>query len=236
MYKVVIVEDDYMIAMLNRSYVEKDGRFLVTGEFPSGKPALQYLRENEVDLLILDVYMPVMTGVELLRQLRAEGHGIDAIVVTAAHEKETLRELLQLGAIDYLVKPFGAARFRQALDRFCAKRELLKGQSEVSQREIDALLQVKEEQNVIPKGLQEKTLETIRAQLHNREGRTCELIAEKTGLSVVTVRRYLAFLVECSRAYSRIRYNTGGRPCSIYWGGQDEPEDGPENNLEWETK
>lgn len=217
MYKVAIVEDDYMIAMLNRSYVEKDERFLVEREFSSGKPALQYLRENEVDLLLLDVYMPVMTGVELLRQLRAEGRAVDAIVITAAHEKDTLAELLRLGTVDYLVKPFEEARFRHALNRFCLKRTMLDGQVEIGQKDVDELMRVGDARGIIPKGLQEKTLETIRAQLHGREERTCELIASRTGLSVVTVRRYLSFLVECSGAKSRIRYDTGGRPCSVYW-------------------
>ena len=62
-YQVVIVEDDPMVRMLDRSFVELDHRFTVAGEFQDGRAALQWLRNHPADLLLLDVYMPSMTGV-----------------------------------------------------------------------------------------------------------------------------------------------------------------------------
>lgn len=215
MYRVVIVEDDYMISALNRSYAEKDGRFEVVKAFSSGKAALKYLATQTADLLILDVYMPQMTGTELLRQLRAGGSTIDVIVVSAAQEADTLAELLGLGVIDYLVKPFGALRFAQALERFCQKRQALQGQEQIRQTDIDRLLNLSHG-SPFPKGLQEKTLEKIRAALHSHEEQSCETIAADAGLSVVTARRYLNFLLENYQAQSRIKYDTGGRPCVVY--------------------
>ncbi len=223
MFRAVIVEDDYIISTLNRSFLKKDGRFQVVGEFSSGREALPFLSANPVDLLVLDVYMPSMTGPELLRQLRAKSSSVDVIVVTAAHETQTLSELLKLGIVDYLVKPFTAQRFQQALDNFCQHRSALDRQSQVSQAEIDRLLgaPLLPGGQTIPKGLQERTLDRIRSELSQEAEKTCEAIAAGAGLSVVTTRRYLNFLLECRKVESKIRYDTGGRPCLVYWAAEE---------------
>ena len=68
MYKVLIVEDDPMVAMINTHYVEQDSRFYVVQSFRIGNDAFKYLSENQVDLTILDVYMPVLDGLSLLKK------------------------------------------------------------------------------------------------------------------------------------------------------------------------
>ena len=217
MFKVAIVEDDHMVSMLNKSFTCRDKRFQVVKEFSSGKTALPWLLENPVDLVIMDVYMPLLTGPELLWQLREAGSGVDVIVVTAAHDTQTLGELLKMGVVDYLVKPFTAQRFQQALDTFCQKHLALKGQARVSQTEIDWILSgPATAKPLLPKGLQEKTMERIRRELHELEEGTCEDIAARSGLSMVTTRRYLNHLLENWEAESRTRYDTGGRPCAVY--------------------
>ncbi len=217
MFKVAIVEDDHMVSMLNKSFTCRDKRFQVMKEFSSGKTALPWLLENPVDLVIMDVYMPMLTGPELLWQLRGSGSGVDVIVVTAAHDTQTLEDLLKMGVVDYLVKPFTAQRFQQALDTFCHKHLALKGQTRVSQAEIDLILSGPATARMpLPKGLQEKTVELIRRELYELEEGTCEEIAAKAGVSMVTARRYLNYLLENWEAESRTRYDTGGRPCAVY--------------------
>ncbi|MDF2838646.1 MAG: response regulator, partial [Evtepia sp.] len=156
--------------------------------------------------------------VELLRELRLRGSKVDVVVVTAAHETNTLNELLKMGIVDYLVKPFSAQRFQQALDGFCQQRSTLEGKEHVNQSDIDKLLYVSPAKQSIPKGLQEKTLERIRGEISQKEEQTCDAIALKTGLSIVTARRYMNFMLESGEAKSRIKYDTGGRPCVVYWG------------------
>ncbi len=205
-----------MIAALNRDYVEKDARFEVVKLFTSGKTALKHLMAQTADLLIMDVYMPLMTGTELLRRLRAAGISLDVIVVTAAHEAEVLTELLGLGVIDYLVKPFGGQRFQQALERFCQRRKTLEGQARIRQTDIDRALHMSQSKLPLPKGLQEQTMQRIHTALQRDEEKDCETIAAHAGLSVVTARRYLNFLLENDQAESRIKYDTGGRPSAVY--------------------
>lgn len=217
MFDVIIVEDDPMVSMLHRRFVEADDRFQVVSEFSSGLEALRWFLRKKADLMILDVYMPILTGPELLRELRARGCGIDVIMVTAAHDTQTLDELLKLGVVDYLVKPFTGQRFRQALDTFCRNRAALVRQCHVSQSDIDRLIHTPPVESKIPKGLQEKTLKLILGELRKTGGEhTCEELAASTGLSVVTVRRYLNYLSEQGEAESRINYDTGGRPSIVY--------------------
>lgn len=219
MYQVVIVEDDPMVAMLNRRYTEKDPRFQVCRECSDGRAALEYLRSHPVDLVILDMYMPQMDGLDVLRQLRASGVSTDVIMITAASDTATVEAAMRLGVVDYLVKPFEYERFRQALEAFDRRRQAIRAQN-VNQQQLDELLHrgaPVAEEKALPKGLQQKTLEAICNCLKGRpEGLTCEQLAAGAGFSAVTVRHYMHYLEESGRADSRVDYSTGGRPSVIY--------------------
>lgn len=217
MYRTVIVEDDPMIASINQTFLSRDPRFSLAAVFHSGQEALEWLRKRPVELLILDVYMPRMSGLELLRELRAEEITLDVIMVTAANDSKTVDALLKLGVTDYLVKPFAASRFQQALDTFCQHREAV-SHDNVSQQELDALFSSAAPAVSIPKGLQTRTLDRIRACLRQipQAGATCETIADCSGFSTVTVRRYLTYLVSQGEAVTQVNYDTGGRPCMLY--------------------
>ena len=215
-YQAVIVEDDPMIASIDQNFLERDPRFRLAASFRSGQDALPWLLRHPADLLILDVYMPRMTGLELLRELRSFGITSDAVMVTAANDSKTVDALLKLGVADYLVKPFTARRFQQALDKFCRQRSAIATHSSVSQEELDALFSGSSGPEDVPKGLQSRTLERIRTHLAQapEEGCTCESLA---GLSSVTVRRYLTYLTQQGEVVSRVNYDTGGRPSLLYY-------------------
>ena len=217
MYQTVIVEDDPTISLLHRTFLARDNRFALARAFSNGHEALEWLLHHTADLIILDVYMPRMTGLELLRTLRMEGIGIDVIMVTAANDSKTVDALLKLGVTDYLVKPFAASRFQQALDTFCQHREAV-SHDNVSQQELDALFPSAAPAVSIPKGLQTRTLDRIRACLRQipQAGATCETIADCSGFYTVTVRRYLTYLVSQGEAVTQVNYDTGGRPCMLY--------------------
>ena len=121
MYKVLIVEDDPMVAMINEQYISRNKQFCVVGKCKDGKSALEFLEKNSVDLIVLDVFMPYTDGFETLRQIRKKKISADAIMVTAANDRDSLEEALHLGVVDYLVKPFTFDRFRMAMDKFIAQ-------------------------------------------------------------------------------------------------------------------
>ena len=121
MYQVIIVEDDPMVAEIDKQYVEHNNKMNIAGVFQNGQDALEFCRNNPVDLIMLDYYMPVMDGRTFLTNLRAEGILADVIMVTAASEASRVSELYSYGVSDYLIKPFSprelVARVRALLRR-----------------------------------------------------------------------------------------------------------------------
>ena len=220
MYNVLIVEDDPMVAMINEQYIKKNKNFTVVGKCKDGNSALSFLESNDVDLLIMDVYMPKMDGFEALRQIRNRKITVDAIMVTAANDRDSLEEALHLGIVDYLVKPFTYERFQMALEKFMAQNHALKDTETFDQSNIDYLIDNarKKTESVFPKGIQEKTLLLIIDYLKENKGKwlTGDEIAEISGLTNVTVRRYINYLSESGKFFGEMNYETGGRPCMLY--------------------
>ena len=226
MYNVLIVEDDPMVAMINEQYVNRHKDFKVVGKCKDGELALSYIQENPVDLIILDVFMPRMNGFETLRELRKEHKSVDVIMVTAANDRESLEEALHLGIVDYLVKPFTFDRFKIALDKFISQKKLLQDFDTLNQSNIDFIIDKtkKTSQEVFPKGIQDKTLQAILSCLKNNRSKeiTSDFISEQTGLTAVTVRRYMSYLEENGSVIGELNYETGGRPCMYYYLKEDE--------------
>ena len=219
MIRIVIVEDDPMVARINADYLNKLEGFCVVAQFSNGLDALHYLREHPVDLAIVDVYMPICSGIELLRKMRSERIHTGVILVTAATEIQVVNEALHLGIEDYIIKPYSYDRLRESVLRFRDKARLVRRTNKVNQDMVDKILG---NQNApltapLPKGLNAKTLETIRDAVNRESGdHTCESISEASGLSRVTVRHYLNYLIETGELSSSIDYETGGRPRVLY--------------------
>lgn len=166
--KVLIVEDDPMVAKFNRHYLEQVQGFEFAGWAASGDEALKMLAEQEIDLLLLDIYMPGTSGLQLLSTLREQGSKADIIVISAASDNASIRKALQNGAVDYLIKPFEFARFQAALSAYREDFRLMH-KEHLSQEQLDKLLrhsapEAEEDKSgaqSLPKGLTEGTLESI---------------------------------------------------------------------------
>ena len=220
MYRVLIIEDDPMVAMINEHYLKRNKNFLVAGKCHDGAAALEFLENNPVDLLILDVYMPKMNGFETLRNIRNKQITVDVIMVTAANDRDSFEEALHLGIVDFLVKPFTFERFQTALEKYIAQTNALKDFDTLNQKNIDYIIdhsRTKKEE-LFPKGIQERTLHTILDYLKENPGVwfTGDELAERIGLTSVTIRRYLNYFVESGKIHGEMNYETGGRPCMLY--------------------
>ena len=220
MYKILIVEDDPMVTMINEQYIQRNKHFEIVGKCKDGNSALLFLENNDVDLLILDIYMPKMNGLETLQKIRNQKITVEAIMVTAANDRESLEEAMHLGIVDYLVKPFTFDRFQMALEKYIAQNNALKDIETLNQKSIDHIIDNarKKSDELYPKGIQEKTIELIMEYLKANKNIwfTGDEIAEKVNLTGVTVRRYMNYLAESGRVVSEMNYETGGRPCMQY--------------------
>lgn len=224
MIHAIIVEDDSMVAQINKEYLLRFSDFQVDHVFSNGRDALEHLRCHPVDLVILDQYMPVLSGNELLRQMHTENIRTAVIMITSAAETAIVEESLRYGIVDYLIKPFSFSRFQEAIQRFLAMKALLNSTPVVSQQDVDLLMRnvVADTKqpvlNTLSKGLNQRTLDHIQDYLreHLTDKHTSKSISEALGLSGVTVRRYLSYLIETDQILSTIDYETGGRPRVLY--------------------
>ncbi|WP_163538631.1 response regulator [Gracilibacillus sp. YIM 98692] len=105
MIRVLIVEDDKLV---RKSFIqafdwEKFGMSVV-GDAKNGEKALQYLNTKEVDLIITDLAMPIMSGIELIKQVKEKYPNIFIVVLSLHQDFEYIQEAMRLGAIDYIAK------------------------------------------------------------------------------------------------------------------------------------
>lgn len=224
MIKVMIVEDDPMVAALNRQFVERMDGFEVSGVAGNAQQAIAILAESDVDLVLLDIHMPGLTGIEFLQMLREQQQDLDVILITAASEIQQIQHALRLGVSDYLIKPFEFSRFQEALLQYQNNFHKLHDNKQISQQEIDSLLGRKQPATStsatvqsLPKGLTKGTLQTIQQVILANEAAvfSTDELAQSAHISRVSVRKYLKFLSAIGYLQEDLTYGVG-RPIYQY--------------------
>ena len=215
---VFIVDDDFMVAKVHSGFVAALEGFEVVGTASTGGDALREIARLRPDLVLLDVYLPDMTGLEVLRRLRAAGSPSDVIVISAARDVDSIRSALHGGVLHYLVKPFDRRTFEDRLRDYARLRGSLEELEEVGQGDVDrffgGVVGSAAAAPVTPKGISPETLELVRGALADAgaDGLSATECSERTGLARVSARRYLEQLVADQQADVRQRYGTAGRP------------------------
>ncbi|MEU3451412.1 response regulator [Streptomyces thermolilacinus] len=221
MTRVLVVDDDFMVAKLHSRYVSAVDGFTVAGVAHSGADALRAARELRPDLLLLDVYLPDMDGIDVLRAVRAQeesagrgGAHADALFITAARDAQTVRSALRAGALHYLIKPFSQAALREQLLHAASVRSRLAGLDEARQEDVDRIFGTRPRASrELPKGLAAHTADLVERILREHpEGLSATECAEAGSLSRVSARRYLEYFAETGRAEVTLRYGGTGRP------------------------
>lgn len=221
MIDVLIVEDDPMVAEIHRNFICSLDGFRVAAVVGNGLKALEFIEKGSVRLVILDIFLPGLGGVEILRKIRSSGKNIDVIVVSAARSISIVNEALQAGAFDYVVKPFVFERMQASLQSFRdLNSTVADGQREIDQYEIDNLLNSRNRKNLnssLPKGLNPNMLEKVEEFLHSSDSPvSSEEMATLLNVSRITARRYLEFMVSSGRAIMERVYQDVGRPVNRY--------------------
>ncbi|PKR84197.1 response regulator [Heyndrickxia camelliae] len=217
MINVMIVEDDPMVAEINKQYLAKIDGFLLTATVHSVADAISFLKNNDVQLILLDIFMPGKQGLELLTYLRKNDLEIDVIIITAASDLERIKKALRYGVVDYLIKPFEFERFKTALIAYLEQTRMMDKQDSLSQQELDNLLLHREESVIseeLPKGLARDTLKQIwdAIQELKQQPFSTDEVANVVGISRVSARKYLNFLKDLGILEVKVIYGTVGRP------------------------
>jgi response regulator of citrate/malate metabolism len=225
--EVLIVEDDPKIAEINRRFVEKIAGFSVIGIAMDEAQAKEQLEVLTPDLVLLDIYFPNSSGLEMLQFIRQNHRETDVIMITAAKEINAVRKAVRGGAFDYIIKPLVFNRLQETLERyldFHHKLQRLKMENgQIDQEDIDRLLSRMEKKEgsssagYLPKGIDKLTLDkVVQAISGTPDGMTAEQVAKLIGVSRSTGRRYLEHLVSLGDVYADLSYGVVGRPERVY--------------------
>ena len=230
---VLIIDDDPMVSHINRVYTEKLEGFKVLEEVNVEKNMeIDAELLKAADLLLLDIYLPDKSGIEILKDIRKENTRLDVIIISASKITEHISTAMQLGVVDYLIKPFTFDRFKQSLSDYKKLYDKLHCDEGLNQDDIDFLMgkdspapkeveePPKKESYIrdLPKGLNKATLKKIKdyIKIAPINKFTTQGIAEELGLSRVTVQRYLKYLALNEELEVIKEYGSVGRPRHYY--------------------
>jgi response regulator of citrate/malate metabolism len=217
--RTLVVDDDFMAASVHRSFAERVPGFEVVGEANTGAQALELVAALEPDLVLLDIYLPDIGGLEVMRRLRDAESEVDVIAITSAKDVKTLRGAMQQGVVHYLVKPFTFATFRERLESYAALRARLERLHQADQREVDRLYALLRTGggDALPKGVSAPTLALVAEVVRDADDEvSASDVAQRSGISRGTARRYLEFLADSGTLELTLRYGAAGRPEHLY--------------------
>ena len=216
MITVLVVEDDPIAAAAHAAYVGRLPGFAVAGTALTAADALRELGRSDVDLVLLDMHLPDLHGLDVCRRMRAGGHRADVVAVTSARDLDTVRSAVSLGIVQYLIKPFVFATFAEKLEQYAAYRSRVSGGGVLSgQHEVDRALAALHGRGQIglPKGMSPESLDAVTAALRAATAPvSASELAEDLGMSRITARRYLEHLTDAGLATRAARYGRAGRP------------------------
>jgi response regulator of citrate/malate metabolism len=217
--RVLVVDDQPVVASVHRQMVDKVRDFRTVALAHDGRTALARAARGDIDLVLLDLTMPGVDGLEVCRRLQAFPDPPDVIVITAIREMGTVRSALRCGAALYIVKPFTFVTLQERLAHYASFRTAATAQDTVDQQEIDQALATLRlpVPAPVPKCLSPESLESVHGVLQDSvDGLTAAEVAERTGMARVTARRYLEHLVTAGTCLREPVYGRTGRPLLRY--------------------
>jgi len=215
MRDVLVVDDDFMVAEIHRKFVDRVEGFTTVGAARSGAEALEMAGALHPDLILLDVYLPDMTGLDVLKRLRSAGDAVGVIMITAARELDTVSGALDGGAADYLIKPFEFPQLQAKLEAFAARADALSSEAGADQSLIDSLFGSQggtagaTADDALPKGLGKVTGQLVLDAARTAGEVSSAECAELVGISRVSARRYLEHFLGVGALELRLQYGAG---------------------------
>lgn len=206
--RVLVVDDDFRVARLHSAAVDATDGFTALQPVGSGEAALRAVRATSPDLLLLDVYLPDMSGLEVLARV-----DVDAFVLSAANDPASVARAIRRGALAYLIKPFPEALLQQRLQSYLRYRRILTESPNVDQDVLERALRMLhpgDRNTGRPRAVTE--LSVMGALQASAEPLTAAEVAAAVGIARATAQRYLSGLVDDGVASVQLRYGAAGRP------------------------
>ncbi|WP_394941244.1 response regulator [Psychromicrobium sp. YIM B11713] len=222
--RVLVVDDEPIMAEAHAFYVHRLAGFELAGVTHDGQNTLRFVNEasaagHPVDVLLLDMNLPDLHGLDVARRLRSSGQPVDIIAITAVRDLEVVRRAISVGIVQYLIKPFSYAAFAEKLENYRQFREQLDTGTAPSQQQVDQALATLRAPVAggLPKGLSSGTLHVVVEFLKStKQPISAQQLTEATGISRVTARRYLEYLADQGSVRRAPRYGSPGRPENEY--------------------
>ena len=207
-FTVLVVDDDFHVADLHRRQVDEVPGFRALEPVGTLASARSALSSGTVDLVLVDVYLPDGSGLELLRSIDT-----DTFVLSAASDSGTVRRAMRSGALAYLIKPFAAGVLAERLQAYARSRNVLDERSTLDQEAVERafrILHAGDSGGASPS--RAATAALVLEQLVAGEERSAAEVAAAIGVSRATAQRYLAQLTADGTVAMQLRYGAAGRP------------------------
>jgi response regulator of citrate/malate metabolism len=204
MIKVLIVDDDFMVAKVHAGFIQRTPGFMVVGA-----------ERLQPDLVLLDIHLPDINGLDLMHRLRDVAPELDVLVISAAREVETVRKALRGGIVHYLIKPFSQTDLQERLEHYRNAYHGLDSAKDVAeQSDVNRVFGLDSvgahSGRPLPKGCSVETLKLVEAALKDADGDlSAAEVAEQLGTSRVSARRYLEYLHDENLLEVRLKYGVG---------------------------
>lgn len=225
--KVLVVDDDPLVGQVHARLVERTVGFDVSGIVATGAATISEVAANPPDLVLLDIHLPDVSGLEVLRKLRTGGSNIGVLMVTAANDTDSIETALNAGAIGYLIKPFEYSELTRRLEEARANLLQLRASHTASQSLVDQLFgrgrgegaqsrALQRRTSTLPKGLSVETAKIVLDDCRNNSKTSATNCANRLGMSRVSVRKYLEYFTNTGDLKVNLVYGKIGRPERIY--------------------
>ncbi len=184
MYRLIVVDDEKIIRESIFSFEWNEINVMPVGCFDSGSSALEYIRQNPVDIVLTDICMPVMNGISFIEKLKAENENVIVICISGYCDYEYLRMCMRVGAKDYILKPIDKQELFDIVESTLqGKKEKVRVRHDIHQSESHSEGELNKHNHYV-----EEVLEYI--EKHYKEHINLEIVAERVVLNPV----YLSFL------------------------------------------
>jgi response regulator of citrate/malate metabolism len=218
MIAVLVVDDDFRVAQVHADFVGQIAGMKVVGHAHTASAALDAVARHHPDLVLLDIYLPDASGLNVLRSLRSmDDRRPDVMLLTAARDMPAVRTAMREGALHYLIKPVDFATLRERLTAYAELHALRRREGEVDQHEVDRLFALMRRGTrttaSLPHGAASPTAEQIVTVLRDAHADlSANEVAERVGISRATAQRYLSALARTDDVSLELRYGSTGRP------------------------